>query len=231
METALIAKFARGVRGGLRRCGMDVVRYRPRPPRLADVDRYSYQSRLLAFDIPPSSVVLDVGSGHYPFRPATILADRHMRESPDRTESLIVDDRPFVVLDMKDLPFQDKTVDFIYCSHVLEHLDDPVRACQEMQRVAHRGYIETPNYASDLLFDWADRVNHKWHAVSIGNRLVFCEYSQRQKRGVGSSAWYDLIRGKAYHPVQDLYYNNLELFNVMFLWDHEFECIAYRLGE
>lgn len=37
--------------------------------------------------------------------------------------------------DLHDLPYPDGSFDFILCSHVLEHVDDPVRATSEMRRV------------------------------------------------------------------------------------------------
>jgi SAM-dependent methyltransferase len=39
-----------------------------------------------------------------------------------------------------DLPFKDKTVDFVLASHVIEHFYDPIRALREWERVA-RKYI------------------------------------------------------------------------------------------
>lgn len=37
-----------------------------------------------------------------------------------------------------DLPFKDKSVDFVLASHVIEHFPDPVRALLEWERVARR---------------------------------------------------------------------------------------------
>jgi len=37
------------------------------------------------------------------------------------------------------MPFPDKSFDFVYCAHVLEHVDDPIRACREIMRVGKRG--------------------------------------------------------------------------------------------
>jgi ubiquinone/menaquinone biosynthesis C-methylase UbiE len=46
------------------------------------------------------------------------------------------------------LPFPDKTVDFLYCSEVLEHIFDPEKFCGEMSRVMKPGgllLLTTPN--------------------------------------------------------------------------------------
>jgi SAM-dependent methyltransferase len=37
--------------------------------------------------------------------------------------------------DIHNLPYEDGTFDFVLCSHVLEHVDDPVRATAEIKRV------------------------------------------------------------------------------------------------
>jgi SAM-dependent methyltransferase len=203
---------------------IDIVRRRPRPKWPEDANRFIYQQKFVHFDIPPGSIVLDIGSGDYPFPHATILSDLYI------TEELVRDPRPFLILDIHHLPFRDKSIDFIYCSHVLEHVDDPDQACSELMRVGHRGYIETPTFAKDMLFSWAQG-RHKWHVVAINNKLIFFEYNERQKQGVRSSVWRELILGLIYHPLQDLFYDNPDLFNVMFTWNEQFECIVYRLDK
>ena len=65
--------------------------------------------------------------------------------------------------------------------------------------------------------------------IRIANKLIFFEYSQRQLKGVKSSAWSDLIFRPYYHPMQELFYTNQDLFNVMFSWETGFECIVYYL--
>jgi SAM-dependent methyltransferase len=211
------------LRSQLHRLGLDIIRYRPSPKWREAGDRFEYQKQFIQFDIQPGSVVLDIGSGSLPFRYATILSDRHMKASPDRTGKLVRDDRPFFVSDIEHLPLRDKSIDFAYCSHVLEHVDDPNAACSELVRVARGGYIETPNLAKDLLFAWSDRIRHKWHVVAINNTLYFFEYTERQRKGIDSPVWDQLIHGPAYHPIQDAFFKNLDLFNVMFLWKDQFE--------
>jgi SAM-dependent methyltransferase len=213
----------------LRRLGFEVIRYRSRPKWPGDKDRFEYQKQLVQFDIPAGSVVLDIGSGHYPFPLATILADLYTEETPHRAEKLVRDGRPFVVLDVHHLPFADKSIDFVCCSHVLEHAEDPAQACSELIRVAHRGYIETPTFASDMLFSCASTSNHKWHIVAINNNLLFFEYSARQQKGIQSPIWRVLIQSAEDHPLQEAYYNNRDLFNVMFSWENKFIYEVYKL--
>jgi SAM-dependent methyltransferase len=45
------------------------------------------------------------------------------------------DPRADVRMDITDIDYPDATFDFIYCSHVLEHVDDDRRAMREFRRV------------------------------------------------------------------------------------------------
>ena len=50
-----------------------------------------------------------------------------------------------VDLNQEPLPFADKSIDFLYCRHVIEDIYNPFFLCREMSRVAKAGYIETPS--------------------------------------------------------------------------------------
>lgn len=204
------------------------MRY-PRPLYSEETDRYSYQQKFNRFEIPPGSIVLDVGNGAYPFPHATILGDRFVEITRHRPEPLVRDKRPFVLFDVQSMPFASKSVDFVYCSHVLEHVDEPLLACQELMRVGKEGYIEAPNYAKDALFGWAHRM-HKWHVTAINDYLLFFEYTERQAKGMESRAWYDLIFSQDYNELQAAFWSHQDLFNTMFRWRDRFNCVVFRIG-
>lgn len=44
-----------------------------------------------------------------------------------------------VKMDIHEIPFEDDTFDVIFCNHVLEHVDDDIKAMQEMRRVLKPG--------------------------------------------------------------------------------------------
>ncbi len=97
-------------------------------------------------DIRPGDIVLDVGSGSNPNPKATVLLDLYLKDSSHRSfEMLKRDERPLINATVEALPFRDKSIDYVICNHVLEHVDEPRKACRELQRVAKRGYIECPN--------------------------------------------------------------------------------------
>lgn len=42
-------------------------------------------------------------------------------------------------MDIHDIPLEDASIDVIFCNHVLEHVDDDIRALEEMRRVLRPG--------------------------------------------------------------------------------------------
>lgn len=44
-----------------------------------------------------------------------------------------------VKMDVHDIPFEDNTFDVVFCNHVLEHVDDDILACSEINRVLKSG--------------------------------------------------------------------------------------------
>jgi len=210
------------------RFGINIEIHQKRPKWAGEDDRFSYQQRYVRFKIQPGERVLDIGNGGYPFPAATVVADRFLEKSPFRYEGLVTQNKPFVLADIHDLAFRDKAFDFIYCSHVLELVENPLRACEEIMRVGKRGYIETPTLGKDALFAWARNLQ-KWHVVAIGQNLCFFEYSERQLDGIQSSVWRDLIASKWRNPLQEVFYENQDVFNVMFTWDDHFSVFLFRL--
>ena len=208
--------------------GLKLDLHRKRPKWPGEEDRYSYQKRYVTFPINHGDRVLDVGNGGHPFPYATVVMDRFPGLTACRQEPLITNEKPFLVADVHDLPFGDKSFDFVYCSHVLELVDDPLRACEEIMRVGRRGYIETPTLGKDMLFAWAKGMQ-KWHVVAIAETLCFFEYSERQLEGIRSSIWRDLIMNSRANPIQEAFFHNLDIFNVMFTWNNRFSVLIFRL--
>ncbi len=192
--------------------------------------RYDYQQRYRKFSFPDHAKIVDVGCGTDPFPFATTLVDLHAEPTEHRFTRLADMDRDVVIADIQDLPFQDNEFDFVYCCHVLEHVDDPIVACRELMRIGKRGFIETPTLMKDALFGWAKGM-HRWHLTSIGNRLCFFEYSPRQLDGIRCNAFEKLIFSRGRSDLQDAYFENIDLFNIMFDWEQDFQIsVFYRDG-
>ena len=207
--------------------GVRVVRCRPATARAKFAQgRRWYQEQFIDFDIPEGASVLDIGCGPFPFAEATMVCDLFEGETIHRRGDLRTDGKALIVADVADLPFDDKSFDFVYCSHVLEHVEDPITACSEIARVGKRGYVETPNFMKDALFCQAAGMSHRWHTIARGNTLFFFEYSEGQKNGIRTPAWSDLIWSPFHHPLQDAFVDHQDLFNTMLLWERSFSVVV-----
>lgn len=133
----------------------------------------NWRSRLdliRSWELADTDVVLEVGSGQNPSPRADVLCERYVADGTERHDALPLVDRPFVVGDIDRLPFRDRAFDFVVCTHVLEHVADPVRAVAELMRVAPRGYVETPAAAWERMHSFPF---HRWYVSEEGGRMVF----------------------------------------------------------
>jgi SAM-dependent methyltransferase len=192
-------------------------------------DRFhTYQQRHVAFKIKPGEKVLDIGSGAYPFPYATHLADLYEGGTTHRTEPLVRTDLPFEVCDIERLPYKDQEFEFVYCSHVLEHVKDPARACEEIMRVGRRGYIETPTRASDIMLNFIRlQEHHRWHINLLGNTLIFLEWTDNERRDTGINTFYVLLHSKYHNAFQDLVHRHRDLFVNMLQWEERFHYYVF----
>ncbi len=210
----------------LERLGLRIERLRPRPIWPGEQTRMTYQQQYVTFPIAPGDRVLDVGSGGYPFPLATVHLDGSPGFSPTRYEPLAPVEKPFVTGDVHHLPFQDQSFEFVYASHLLQSVEDPLAACAEIMRVGKAGYIEMPTFGKSTLFSWGKGLM-KWYAIGIHQHLCFFEYTDRQLQGIGSPIWRDLILGRWYEPLQAVFWDNQDIFNTMFSWTGSFSVSVF----
>ena len=63
----------------------------------------------------------------------------------------------------KQLPFENNSFDFVYASHVIEHIDNVSFFIQELQRISKQGYIELPSLLEDnIILSPNSSKDHKW---------------------------------------------------------------------
>jgi SAM-dependent methyltransferase len=132
-----------------------------------------HQAMVAALEILPHERVLDVGGGHHPFCRANVVADIDFDSGQHRDGSRMLIDfskHGYVQADMTELPFKDKSFDVVVCIQALEHSTNPAKACEEMMRVAHRGFIETPRKWTEY---YAGHPTHRWLVDEMNNVLIF----------------------------------------------------------
>lgn len=191
--------------------------------------KIDYQSRFLKFNISPGEKVLDIGSGGEPFPYATHLVDKYPKETHHRYNKLKTNNLPFTQADIENLPFGDKEFDFVYCAHVLEHINIPAKACDEIMRVGKRGYIEVPTRMSDIMCNFTKLPDfHRWYINVVGNSLIFVEYSDYEKRNTGDLEFFNMAHSRFNNPIRKMYRKNKDLFSNMFLWNKSFNYFIFN---
>lgn len=127
--------------------------------------------------------VLDVGGWYIPFNRADSVVDLMPYETRGRGQGPGPErfgPDSWVQLDVcrDPLPFEDKSFDFVVCSHTLEDIRDPLFVCSELNRVAKAGYIETPSLIAELTFGieskrYAGCYHHRWLVAMQADRIMF----------------------------------------------------------
>jgi len=76
----------------------------------------------------------------------------------------------FVLCPMEKMPFKDKEFNYARCHHVIEHVENPDKACSELIRIAKGGILSFPPIQAELMFG---RKNHNWFVCVDNGRLLF----------------------------------------------------------
>ena len=130
-------------------------------------------------NIRPNDFVLEIGSGHNPKARSDVLCDKFIGDDEQRGGAIITD-RPMVEADGQFLPFADQAFDYVICSHVLEHVEDPNRFISELTRVARRGYIETPSEIGERIYGWH---YHNWVINLVDGCLMLRKNEKKSQFG------------------------------------------------
>ncbi len=126
-----------------------------------------------------SSSVLDLGCGPNPIEGATVAIDmfldpRH-RGGTNEIIPAEIEKRGIRFINQNvdaRLPFADAEFEFAYSSHVVEHLEHPGAACDEMMRVARSGLVRCP---APMIEYMCGRPFHRWLVLQRGPRIVFLQ--------------------------------------------------------
>ena len=116
--------------------------------------------------------ILDIGCGYNANKFAKVVCD--IQDLSNHYQ-----DKEFVRLTEKKLPFKDKEFDFVVASHVIEHVDDVDFFIKELERVSRKGYIELPTKLEDnLVFE--NKKDHLWHMDfdDVENKLIISKKVQ-----------------------------------------------------
>ncbi|MDX1279339.1 methyltransferase domain-containing protein [Oceanihabitans sediminis] len=183
--------------------------------------------------VPETGNVLDVGGGMCPLAKATHVLDLESFDNFLSTEEKFITgttERRFSIDTWIQMdicsgkwPFPDNYFDFVWCSHTLEDIRDPVHVCKEMSRVGKKGFVICPSIGREIVhdMDYKDDANlyngyrnHRWFVTKEEDKLLFIfkdgystvykyvneEYKEKLKNnlnmGVISVFWEDKIEGE-----------------------------------
>lgn len=120
--------------------------------------------------------VLEVGPGNNPTKRADTLLEKFIQDNTHRRGDFkLYKHQKLVVGDGENMPFKNGEFNFVICSHVIEHTDNPVKFMEEQFRVSGRGYLEAPSLFGEFL---APKESHKWVSLVIDGKLVMYEKSK-----------------------------------------------------
>ncbi len=119
------------------------------------LNKIKWSLRRIALDIPADALILEVGAGGNPYPRSNVLLDAY-EETRERHWEPLVHDRLTVLSFGENLPFKDKAFDYVIAAHVLEHTPHPEKFLAELQRVAHAGFIETPDAFMERINPYKD---------------------------------------------------------------------------
>ena len=116
--------------------------------------------------------ILDIGCGYTAHKNASVIADI-------QDLSNFYENKNFVKITEKKLPFKDKEFDFVIASHVIEHVEDFEFFIKELERISSKGYIELPSRLGDnLVFE--NKNDHIWwfYFDDTTNKLIVSKKNQ-----------------------------------------------------
>lgn len=135
--------------------------------------------KVLIKNIKKDDLVLDVGSGDKPHWRADVIVDKFLDDDRQRATGGILFDKKklFISADVENFPFKDKAFDYVFCSHLLEHAENPGRAIEEIVRVGKKGYLEVPLAILDFLKPFN---SHLWLCDYEKGELIFLRKEERE---------------------------------------------------
>jgi ubiquinone/menaquinone biosynthesis C-methylase UbiE len=123
----------------------------------------------------PTWKILDVGCGYTANQYANTIADI-------QDLSNFYQDRKFIRIVDKKLPFKDNEFDFVITSHVIEHVDDFQFFIHEIERISKQGYIELPTRLGDnIVFEnlkdhiWWFKYNDELNSLIVSKKNQILE--------------------------------------------------------
>lgn len=172
--------------------------------------------------IKPGYKILDLGSGieqhrMFHYSKARIIVHVDIRELDSSVQ--LEENEVFTSfnLDKVKFPFNDDEFDYVVASHVLEHTEDPVVICNEIQRIGKAGYIGSPSIFTEIFWNWSE---HRWIIIPVHDILHFISKHRNLVTDFGSF-FHDICRGNVIFDKHRMKEINLKMMYVRHIWKNE----------
>lgn len=188
--------------------------------------------------IHPDWKVADVGPGAYPLSRANVYIDH----DEERLEPLKEAGKEVILANLEEgLPeIEDDAFAYVWCSHVFEHLRDPLKAAGTLSRIAKRGTIVMPSFAKEALFFFEEPA-HLWLVhpnPTTGKPPIFVErnnaFLQKLRDPMVQKATCFLYRTGTHHDctteryMRSWYQENESALDVVYHWRDELKIQVIR---
>ena len=170
-------------------------------------------------DIKKNDLVLEVGNGGSPMVRSNILVDKYINNNCQREIKLVIDDRPLICAEVENLPFKCDSFNFVYASHIIEHISKVEDAIAEITRVGKAGLIIVPGEIYERAWD---KNTHRWIINENKGKLIFrkkCDCT-KLKRSDTFDKWKKIF--------WKIYVKNRSLLDIHLSWKNH---IAYEIIE
>lgn len=146
---------------------------------IAEIIRFWDRKITPGFQVNPTDLVIDIGSGDKPFWRADVFLDKLSLDNRQRISGLdtVHDLGFFVDSDITKTPFKKGAFNYSFCSHLLEHVEDPAAVIDEITRISKSGYLEIPNGILETIKPFH---SHLWFVYYTDHQLTFVRKSQAQ---------------------------------------------------
>jgi SAM-dependent methyltransferase len=117
--------------------------------------------------IRPEYKVLEIGPGASPHPRSDAFLELDFKTTQDKISQrggglldANFENKPVYFYDGNKFPFEDDQFDYVICSHVIEHVSDPLSFLNEVFRVGSgRGYLEYPLATYEYLYNFEVHLN------------------------------------------------------------------------
>lgn len=188
--------------------------------------------------IHPDWKVLDIGPGDYPLPRANVYLDHN----DEKLRALRESGKETILANLEDgLPMiEDGEFNYVWCSHVFEHLRDPLKVAATLSRIAKRGTIVMPSFVKESLFLF-EEPEHRWLVLpnpTAGKAPIFVEqnhaFTEKLRDQMVQKATCFLFRIGTHHDctaeryMRSWYQENESALDVVYHWRDELKIQVIR---